>query len=94
MAADKLNAQASGFGRPGPGVLPPNNWIWLNEGDRVRIRCRELPPVSATVDMVAADASIFWVWLDGGRGRIGIHEYDMVTVWLLSGGDLRHSVGD
>ncbi|MFF2315287.1 hypothetical protein ACFVTE_03360 [Arthrobacter sp. NPDC058097] len=32
--------------------------------------------------MIAEDASIFWVWLDHGRGRIAVHQDDDVKVWF------------
>ena len=67
---------------PVPGEkLEVEKWVWLNSGQRVRVK-REREAVSGGfVDLVAPDASIFWVWLDDGRGRIALHEDDKVSVW-------------
>jgi hypothetical protein len=63
-------------------ALSVSDWVWLNENDRVKVQ-REYEPVTAgVIDVVAHDASIFWVWLDGGRGRVALHMDDNVSVWF------------
>jgi hypothetical protein len=48
-------------------------WLILNEGDRVKVH-KDGRILRGTVDCVAADGSIFWIWQDGGAGRTAIHE--------------------
>jgi hypothetical protein len=43
------------------------------------------------VDLVAPDASVFWVWLDGGLGRIALHREDDACVWLGEDAGQLHS---
>lgn len=66
---------------PGP-PLTTDDWVFLNPNDRVLVRARDASLESGVVDVVASDASVFWIWLDGGRGRITIHESDVVQVWF------------
>jgi hypothetical protein len=37
----------------------------------VNARWRGDPP--GAIDVLTGDASVFWVWLDGGRGRIAVY---------------------
>lgn len=69
--------------RPSSGsALTVNEWVWLNENDRVKVQ-REYESVTAgVIDVVAPDASVFWVWLDGGRGRVALHMDENVSVWF------------
>jgi hypothetical protein len=62
-----------GTGRPRSGsALTTDDWVWLNPNDRVKLQ-RENEAIAAVfIDVVAPDASIFWVWLDGGRGRVAL----------------------
>lgn len=62
--------------------LQREDWVWLNDGCRVRVKRENNRVVTGMVDIVAPDASIFWVWLDHGQGRIALHEDDQVTVWI------------
>lgn len=34
-----------------------------------------------TVDDMAPDGSIFWIWIDGGGGRTALHKDDDIRVW-------------
>lgn len=59
---------------PSQKPLTADDWIHLNTGDEVVIeRAGELPQ-RGQVDDVNDDASIFWIHLYGGRGRILVHE--------------------
>lgn len=63
--------------------LDLDDWVWLNPGYKVQVRRRNEALMSGSVDVVAPDASVFWVWLDrGGLGRVALHEDDDVTVWV------------
>lgn len=69
--------------RPSRGtVLTPDDWVWLNPNDRVKVQREKEPVTAGAIDVVALDASIFWIWLDGGRGRVALHMDDNVSVWL------------
>ncbi|MET3774255.1 hypothetical protein ABIC98_003928 [Arthrobacter nitrophenolicus] len=61
--------------------VPYDDWVELNQGDRVRVRRPGGQVHSARVDDVAEDASYFWVWLDQARGRVLISKGDGSTVW-------------
>ena len=63
--------------------LRRNDWERLTPGDRVSIHLDGNAAHSGLVDIVAPDASIFWVLLDEGRGRVAIHEGDDASVWLI-----------
>jgi hypothetical protein len=39
-------------------------------------------PGADVIDVIAPDASIFWVWLDDGRGRVALHRDDDAHVWF------------
>ncbi len=62
--------------------LPPNLWDQLQEGHCVLVERAGEALLSGEVDVVAPDASIFWVWLDGGRGRIAVYTDEGTAVWL------------
>jgi hypothetical protein len=65
-------------------VVPPipyENWVLLNPDDEVVVQRVGEQPASGTVDVVADDASIIWIWLDGGRGRIAVWEEDGSYLW-------------
>jgi hypothetical protein len=61
-----------------PGAaLRPDDWVYLNCGDRVTVQHRNDLPRPGTIDDVSEDASFIWVWMDG-TGRILVTEYDDV----------------
>lgn len=62
-----------------PRTPADESWLLLNEGDRVRVQ-REGRILHGTVDCVAADGSIFWIWQDAGAGRTAIYEDHDVSV--------------
>lgn len=64
-------------------ALTLDGWVDLNPGDRITIRTSAKLVAAGTVDIVAFDASIFWIWLDEGRGRIAIHEHDETDIWRI-----------
>jgi hypothetical protein len=66
------------YGRP----LMPYDWVCLNSNDRVCVQRENENLVNGTVDVVASDASVFWIWLDNGLGRVAVHEADNVSVWF------------
>ena len=61
--------------------LPADEWASLTSNERIAVRRGEGPAATGTVDIVAADGSIFWVHLDNGRGRVAIHVEDDAAVW-------------
>jgi hypothetical protein len=64
-------------------ALTSDDWVWLNPNDRVRIQRRNETAAAGVIDVVAPDASIFWVWLDEGRGRVALHSDDAAAhVWF------------
>lgn len=69
--------------------LPSREWDQLEEGHRVIVQRDGLKPFAGEVDAVTHDASVFWVWLDGGRGRIAVYVDEGTRVWLPRGDRLR-----
>jgi hypothetical protein len=63
----------------GARLLSYHNWIHLNPGDRVIVKRCGFAAEQGTVDDVAADASYFWVWIDG-QSRILIFHRDGSTI--------------
>ncbi|BCW77932.1 hypothetical protein NicSoilB11_42570 (plasmid) [Arthrobacter sp. NicSoilB11] len=61
------------------------DWAQLEEGHYVIVQRDSEPAVSGEVDVVTQDASVFWVWLDGGRGRIAVYGDEGFRVWLPQG---------
>jgi hypothetical protein len=61
--------------------LSPANWGQLREGERVIVQRDGGPLLTGKVDLVASD-SVFWVWLDGGCGRIAVYADEGIRVWL------------
>lgn len=55
--------------------LTYEDWVQLNQGDRVVVQRLGNAPQQGTVDEVCADASYFWIWLDG-HGRKLIYDGD------------------
>ena len=62
-------------------ALLPYEWTELDAGHRVTVHIGEGRILCGSVDVIADDASIFWLWLDNGGGRVAIHEDDDVKVW-------------
>lgn len=69
--------------KPQPGEkLGVEDWVWLDPGQRVHVERQYDAASGGVIDVIAHDASIFWVWLDNGRGRVAIHEDDNVRIRL------------
>lgn len=69
--------------KPQPGKkLGVEEWVWLDPGQRVHVERKYEAASGGIIDVIAHDASIFWVWLDNGRGRVAIHEGDNVCIRL------------
>ena len=62
--------------------LPPSEWGQLEEGDHVMIQRDGEPLRLAKVDALTQDASVVWVCLDGGRGRIAVYPDEGTCIWL------------
>lgn len=67
---------------PPDAPLSPNEWVLLKPSDRLWVKRENEAGTRGTVDVIALDCSIFWVWLDGGRGRVALHKDDNVSVWF------------
>ena len=61
--------------------LRPYEWTELDVDHRLTVHTGEGRILCGSVDVIADDASIFWLWLDNGGGRVAIHEGDDVKVW-------------
>lgn len=62
--------------------LPFSQWDTLETGCRVVIQRDGEAITRGEVDVVSPGASVFWVWLEDGRGRIAVYEEEHTTVWL------------
>jgi len=58
-------------------------WIHLNSGDTVIIQRAGEAPNTGQIDEVNEEATMFWVLLDQGRGRILVHAGDESLVYKL-----------
>ncbi|MDT0196511.1 hypothetical protein Q9R30_14200 [Arthrobacter sp. AB6] len=65
--------------------LPFHQWGQLEEGHNVIVQRDGGTLLTGVVDDRTHDASVFWVWLDGGRGRVAIYAQEGTTVWVPSG---------
>jgi hypothetical protein len=63
-------------------ALPGSMWGQLEEGDYIIIERDGEPTMGGEVEIVSADASVFWVRIDRGRGRIAVHADAGTSVWL------------
>lgn len=57
-------------------LLLSEDWIYLNTGDKVVVHRQREARCSGRIDEVSDDATILWIHLDHGRGRILIFEGD------------------
>lgn len=65
--------------------LPSSQWGQLEEGHYVIVQRDGEPLLAGEVDVRTQDASVFWVWLDGGRGRTAVYADEGTSVWLPRG---------
>ena len=61
--------------------VPHHEWVSLEKDDRVTVHRSWESRFTGTVDVVAEDGTVFWVWGDEGRGRFAVHAGDRVSVW-------------
>lgn len=62
--------------------LPATMWGQLEKGHYVVVQRDGEPKLGGEVEAIALDASIFWVRLDQGRGRIAVYVDERTRVWL------------
>lgn len=60
----------------------PITWPNVRTRDRLKVKLGNHEPVAGTVDDVANDQTMAWIYVDG-RGRILILESDDATFWEL-----------
>ncbi|MBT2585358.1 hypothetical protein [Arthrobacter sp. ISL-95] len=60
-----------------------DDWVHLDEGDRVLVQVPGSPLQNATVDDIGDDASYFWLWIDG-YGRKMTFDGDSSTIFKLT----------
>ena len=65
--------------------LPYRKWDQLKVGCHVMVQREGQSLLKGEVDVISPDAAIFWVWLDGGRGRIAVYGDENTYVWLPKG---------
>ena len=65
--------------------LSPSQWKQLEEGQYVLVQRQGAGVRGGEVDVLTAHATIFWVLLDGGQGRIAIFDDEDIRVWLPRG---------
>lgn len=66
--------------------LDEHEWHLLQPMDRVHLRRQDKTSDSGTVDQIMAEAALFWVWLDHGKGRILVHSDSRTSVWRITAG--------
>lgn len=60
-----------------------DDWVHLNEGDRVLVQVPGSPLLRATVEDIGDDATYFWLWIDG-YGRKMTFDGDGSSIFKLS----------
>lgn len=63
-----------------PGSAPVPNWSRLGKKDSVHVRFPNGTAAAGTIDMIAADRSVFWVIRNDGAGRVMVYRGDDVAV--------------
>jgi hypothetical protein len=53
-----------------------DDWVYLNIGDRVSVRRTSDCCRTGYIDAINHEATIFWVQLDEGRGRVLVYDGD------------------
>ena len=67
---------------PHNAALSPSEWVLLKPNDRLWVRRENHSDARGTVDVIAPDSSIFWMWLDSGRGRVAFHKDDNDSIFF------------
>jgi hypothetical protein len=62
--------------------LSYSQWGQLEEGRYVIVQRNNEPPLAGKVDTRTEDASVLWVWLDDGLGRIAVYADEGARIWL------------
>ena len=65
---------------PVPATAPIPDWSKLCRNDHVEVRTAGGAVISGTIDMIAADRSVFWMIRNDGAGRTMLCSVDGVTV--------------
>ena len=65
-------------GRTEPAALP--DWSKLSRHDHVQVRSARGTVISGTIDMIAANRSVFWLIRNVGTGRTMVCYGDAVSV--------------
>jgi hypothetical protein len=60
------------------------DWVYLNIGDSVSVRRTNDSYRTGYIDAINDEATIFWVQLDEGRGRVLIYDGDGSQVHKLA----------
>ncbi|MCQ6272469.1 hypothetical protein M8J71_18540 [Pseudarthrobacter sp. R1] len=69
---------------PVPAAAPVPDWSKLCRNDHVEVRTAGGAVISGTIDMIAADRSVFWMIRNDGAGRTMLCSVDGVTVTKVS----------
>ncbi|WP_159698923.1 hypothetical protein [Arthrobacter sp. 18067] len=69
---------------PSDAPMRLHDWVFLNAGDRVVVQLPDGQIFAGLIDAVANDASVFWLWKDGGGGRTAVYEEEGCKVWKTS----------
>jgi hypothetical protein len=86
---------ATTFGPIGPNEyekgdeLQSKEWGLLEKGVYVLVERDKASLLRGEVDDLTGDASVIWIWLDGGRGRIALFDEEGTRVWLPKGYSLQ-----
>jgi hypothetical protein len=62
--------------------LSSSQWVQLEKGRSVIVQRNDEPPLAGKVDTRTEDASVLWVWLDDGLGRIAVYADEGARIWL------------
>lgn len=65
---------------PAPAAAPVPDWSRLCRNDHVEVRTAGGAVMSGTIDMIAADRSVFWMIRNDGAGRTMLFAGDGVAV--------------
>lgn len=66
-----------------PGAPVPD-WSKLGRNDQVEVRTPHGAVMAGTIDMIAANRSVFWLIRDDGAGRTMVCHGDAVSVTKIS----------
>jgi hypothetical protein len=85
----KETRESADAGKPDVGifngieVLGSSLLVQLLVGSYVGLISRGRMTARGWIDMVSADGTTAWVWLDGGRGRLMVHSGDGIGLMVL-----------